>query len=321
MGNVVLKPNRPTRLQPVKHTPPYKIVPQHVSPYGDGRPPRRKKKGRLLQGIIITIGAMGLTVLVIHANDTWMPPVKELIGGTGASVKETRCPSDMSFVSDSGGGFCIDKYEASAGKTCSHSSPANQFETNDNMSQILCVPQSVADAEPWVNIPESQAMELCARAGKHLAQNAEWYRAALGTPDDIVATTNSQGCVLGRVGINSGEKTGSHSSCVSSAGAYDMIGNVWEWVDGNVSDGAYKGRELPQEGYVAETDVDGVPVKTATSSTVVFHNDYLYLKRDGVSGMIRGGFWNLTDKAGVATINATIPTTFIGNAVGFRCAR
>lgn len=304
---VVLRPvrvsSRPPELDPHHH-----------------HPRRKRKKSKLLQGAFITVGAMALTVLVIHASDSFKNP-DTLIAGVGGSVKEARCPADMVYVSDSGGGFCIDRYEVSPGKSCPHADPSNQFETNDNMSQPLCMPTAQANALPWVNIPLSQAMELCARAGKHLAKNAEWYRAALGTPDGYTPETSATACVLGRVGTNHSEETGGHSACISSAGAFDMVGNVWEWVDGNVVDGTYNKRDLPSEGFVAETDVDGVPTVTASSTSEVFHNDYFYLKREGVNGMIRGGFWNLTDKAGVASINATIPTSFIGSAVGFRCAK
>lgn len=311
---VVLRP-RPTQLTPRR------VGSQNVPPQVE--PPRRKKKrkSKLLQGAFITVGAMALTVLVINASDSFKNPDTMIAGVAGSAEKGSRCPSDMVFVSDSGGGFCIDRYENSPGKQCMHKDPANQFETNDNFSQPLCVSVSVEKVAPWVNIPESQAMEICARSGKHLASNAEWYRAALGTPDTVNTDSNSQHCVLGRVGMSHGEETGSHSACVSSSGAYDMVGNVWEWVDGNVINGMYEKRELPNDGYVIEADTDGVPVKVASSSSDVFHNDYFYVKHDGVSGMLRGGFWNLTDKAGVATVNATIPTSFVGSAVGFRCAK
>jgi hypothetical protein len=307
VGNVILKP---TKLSSPRHS--YSIKSPQVEP-----PRRKKKRSKLLQGFVITVGAMLMTVLVIRASDSWAPPARDLLSGAGASTKEARCPADMIYVSDSGGGFCIDRYEASAGKLCPRADPTNQFDTNENLSVPVCTSVSVKDADPWVNIPLSQAMELCARVGKHLPKNSEWYRAALGTSDDV----SDKGCVLGRIGANHAEKTGVHDSCISSAGAYDMVGNVWEWVDANVVGGELAGRALPEEGYVSEADVDGIAVKTSTTSSPVFHNDYFYMKRDGVNGMIRGGFWNLTDKAGVSSINATIPTSFIGNAVGFRCAR
>ena len=316
MDNIVLNPRGEKENARPHQSHGVRIV--HGGRHPSAEPPRRKKKrGSLVRGTIVTIGAMLLTVAVIKANDTWNAPKGQLAGVAG-SAKDERCPADMVFVSDSGGGFCIDTYEASASKGCLFTDPKNQFESNSNLTQPLCTPVSAADAVPWTNIPESQAMELCARAGKHLTNNREWYRAALGTPDN---GDGEHDCVLGRVGASRAEKTGAHSRCVSSSGAYDMVGNAWEWVDTNVSAGSYLGRVLPSEGYVAEVDVDGVPTRTATSGQPVFRNDYAYLKQDGVNGMMRGGFWNLTDKAGVASINATIPTSFTGVAVGFRCAR
>lgn len=304
MGNVVLRPTRiPSR-----------------NPQGGEKPIRhRKKRGKsFLRGIIVVIGAMALTTAAIKANDVFNIPRDGMIGGVGASVKESRCIPGMVYVSDSGGGFCIDAFEASAGKLCPNQSPTNQFETTSNLAQPLCTPVSVKDAAPWVNIPQSQAMELCARAGKHLAKNSEWYRASLGTPD---GTIDGNSCVLARVGASAAEKTGTHELCVSSAGAYDMVGNIWEWVDATVIDGKYGGRTLPSEGYIAEADTDGVPVATAQNGDQVFHNDYFYIDASGVKGMFRGGFWNMTDKAGVNAINAASPSNFIGSAVGFRCAR
>ena len=319
MGNVILKP---TRLAPRKaHASPRSLErePVRATRGASSEPPRRrrKKNGNIFRGAIVTIGAMLLTVAVIKANDSFNPQSRELVGGVGASAKETRCREDMVYVSDSGGGFCVDRYEASASKLCPVQDPGNQFDTNTNISQPLCTPVSVSDAPPWTNVPLAQAMELCARVGKHLTKNSEWYRAALGTPDGESDT----GCVLGRVGASHAEKTGTHSTCVSSSGAYDMVGNVWEWIDANVVRGTYGGRILPDEGYVSEADVDGVAIMTSTSSSQIFHGDYLSIDKGGVEGMFRGGFWNMSEKAGVSAINATIPTSFIGVAVGFRCAR
>ena len=160
-------------------------------------------------------------------------------------------------------------------------------------------------------------MELCARVGKHLTSNSEWYRAAVGTPEQ----ESDRGCVLGRIGASHAEKTGSHEACVSSAGAYDMVGNVWEWVDANVVHGEYGGRTLPDEGYVSEADVDGVAITTSTTSSEIFHGDYISINKTAVEGMFRGGFWNMTEKAGVNAVNAASPPSFVGVAVGFRCAK
>ena len=296
MGNVVLKP---TRL-PVR---------------GEAPRPRRRKRGRFLRGLVVIIGAMGLTTVAIKANDVFLVPHEEMLGGVGASVPDARCPDDMVYVSASGGGFCIDRYEASAGKLCPNAAPRNQFESNDNLAQSLCTPVSAVGVTPWVNIPRAQAMELCARVGKHLPSNGEWFRAALGTPD----TTND--CAIAKVGYSEAQKTGSMQKCVSGSGAYDMVGNVWEWVDANVSDGVLSGKRLPAEGFVKDADTDGVAVETTSAGDDVFHSDYFFVDPQGPKGVFRGGFWSSGDKGGVYAFFAASPATFIGNAVGFRCAK
>lgn len=296
MGNVVLKPTR---------------LPQHAPEHR----PRRRKRAKFFRGLIVVVGAMILTTVAIKANDTFNVPGDSLMGGVGASVPSSRCPDDMVYVSDSKGGFCIDRYEVSAGKLCPHALPGNQFETSENLATPLCMPVSASNASPWVNIPRAQAMELCSRAGKHLPSNGEWYRAAMGTPD------TSTSCVISRIGLSQAEKTGSISTCVSSSGAYDMVGNVWEWVDANVNNGVLNGITLPSEGYVAEADTDGVPLRTAPAGDEVFHQDYFFIDPQGPKGVFRGGFWSSGDKAGAYAVFAASPSTFIGGAVGFRCAK
>jgi formylglycine-generating enzyme required for sulfatase activity len=101
-----------------------------------------------------------------------------------------------------------------------------------------------------------------------------------------------------------------------------MIGNVWEWVGETVENGRYRDRELPEEGSVIEVSADGVPSKTSGSPDAAFASDQFFIdNKEGVRGMMRGGFWAMTEKAGVYTINASIAPTFTGDAIGFRCAK
>jgi formylglycine-generating enzyme required for sulfatase activity len=127
--------------------------------------------------------------------------------------------------------------------------------------------------------------------------------------------------VLGKVGKENAERAGSQPSCKSAAGAFDMVGNVWEWTDETVRDGVLAGIKLPSTGYVLEADADGVPAKTGDTPSPSFGGDHIWTEPDEVRGVFRGGFWSLNDRAGVFTMNATQPTSFVGVAVGFRCAK
>lgn len=301
---VVLKPVRVSSRQPA--TPP---------------PRKKKKKNNLWKGILVVLFSTGLTTLAIHASDSFKNP-STLIAGVGKAENgvKAHCPPDMAYITTAEGGYCIDMYEVSAGETCQRADPSNEFETKANLTDPKCFPVSKKGSHPWVNVPLHEALAVCAKVGKRLPTNKEWYRAALGTPDSV-SPDDATLCALGRTGQTRSDLTGNRSRCVSSYGAYDMVGNVWEWVDGQVEDGKYGSRFLPDDGYVDEVDVEGVPSRTATSSNPAFGEDYFFIDHSGIRGMIRGGFWSLKEKSGIFNINATVQTSFVGDAVGFRCAK
>ncbi len=278
---------------------------------------QRKKSGHVWKGTLVVIIASMLTILAIHASDSFSIPGSSLLAGVGSATKP-RCPDDMVYIPESKGGFCIDRYENSTGDHCTFENPSSQVETEGNINTPLCIPVSAPDRTPWVNIPEHEALALCAKAGKRLPSNNEWYRAALGTPDAILAD-GTYSCALGKIGQYNADKTGANPQCFSSYGVYDMVGNVWEWIDASVQDGKYESRIIPDDGYVAGADADGVADITATSSRDAYGKDYFYSDKNGLRGMFRGGFWSLSEKAGIYSINTANPLSFSGVAVGFRC--
>ncbi len=80
---------------------------------------------------------------------------------------------------------------------------------------------------PAANITWFQALEACANAGKRLPTNAEWQMGVTGTqdPGPDNGTTDCNTASGGEV-----SPTGARGSCVSARGAFDMVGNLTEWV-------------------------------------------------------------------------------------------
>lgn len=86
---------------------------------------------------------------------------------------------------------------------------------------------SLPGVTPSAFITWFQAQQACTNAAKRLPSNAEWQAAVAGTPDP--------GPDNGTTDCNTANAffatpTGSRSGCVSARGAFDMVGNLWEWV-------------------------------------------------------------------------------------------
>ncbi len=252
-----------------------------------------------------------LTSIIVKAVDKKNTPTQS----------DSPCPKEMAYIPSPYGGFCIDKYEASAGKDCPYANPENQRQTLLNIDSPECSPVSVAGAYPWRNISQNQAAEICAKAGKRLPTNKEWQQAALGTPDNNKNWTTDD-CQVNNNWPEQPGITGSGKNCHTAAGVYDMIGNVWEWVDGNVNNGNYHGYELPNEGYVLAVNEDGMPSETnANNGDENYHYDFFWLKTKGTRGIARGGYWNNKKEAGQYSVYVVSQPSFTGVGVGFRCAK
>jgi len=173
---------------------------------------------------------------------------------------------------------------ANNGQTCAH--------------DIYAV--SLPSEIPAANLTWFQAQEACANARKRLPTNAEWQVGANGTPDpgpDNGATD----CNTDSDGQQS--PTGARSSCISARGAFDMLGNLAEWV------------------------ADWVPTSTMCPGWASFSNDEMCLAgasttANGPGALVRGGaFASLGGaRAGPLAVHVFQPQHST-NFVGFRCAR
>jgi formylglycine-generating enzyme required for sulfatase activity len=184
--------------------------------------------------------------------------------------------------------------------------------TLKNVESKECLSESKKDSLPWRFITRDQAMLMCARSGKRLPSNDELYALSLGM-SNVETECNITSKNVAR--------TGSRDTCVSPHGAYDLIGNVWEWASDDVMNGTYKSTVLPSSGYVAQVDSNGMAVSSSVEPQELFGKDYFWSKNEGAYGIIRGGYYDSGTDAGVYTVHAdTLPTT-ASAGIGFRCVK
>lgn len=165
----------------------------------------------------------------ILARSTNQNVVVDVQGYYYASSGAGSCPADMTAV----GSLCVDTYEASlwdaatggaqlspAGAAPFYPCSEDGSDCGDNGVNAAIFARSEAGVIPAARPTWYQAAVACANVGKRLPTAAEWQMAASGTPADGTIC-NSNGGALGN--------TGALAGCISAAGTFDMVGNLWEW--------------------------------------------------------------------------------------------
>lgn len=258
--------------------------------------------------VLVICGAIVFSTIAIQASD-----IVRNIDGNLASLalhENTVCGEGATLMQLSLGSLCVDVYEASAADTCPFPEPQSEIETQENINHLSCQAFSAPEKMPWRYVSMQQAQQLCARSGKRLPNNDEWYALASGMSDQSGCRTE------GSTPIATGQ-----AQCVTHAGIYDIVGNVWEWVDAQVTNGIYNKRPVPNSGYVQLVDGDGVVLETGESGRVDYGDDYANTNSVGVYGMIRGGFYGSGEDAGLYAQNLAVPFDLKAPGVGFRCVR
>lgn len=150
---------------------------------------------------------------------------------------------------------------------------------------------------PSSRITWFQAQAACGNAGKRLPSGAEWQVGANGTPDPGPDNRFTDCNSAGNVPVG----TGSRSACVSARGAFDMVGNVEEWV----ADWQPLATECPGWGGLSDDRMC-----LAGASTDV----------GGPAALTRGGSFVDGPGAGpLAVVGGRRPSVTF-NFLGFRCA-
>lgn len=261
-----------------------------------------------LKLILIVLSATIISTLGIFASDELNGVSTRLSGSVINSG--SICPNDTTLIALGTHAICIDNYEASPSVDCPYLEPKNEIETLANLAKGGCRAESHANQWPWRFVKYTEAQQLCARAGKRLSTNDEWYRVALGLE-------NPDNCHLSGGEV---KQTGS-SNCMTASGVHDLVGNLWEWMDEVVYEGEYKGRLLPESGYVSLVDSEGVVIETSAEPNQSFESDYAWTATSGVHGILRGGFYGSGGDGGIFAQNMTVPLDFTAAGVGFRCVK
>jgi len=254
-----------------------------------------------------------------------------------SALATLACPPDAVRV----GPVCVDKYEASVWNVGSAALVAKVRAGEATLADLLadgavqvgvptsdhgiCNPGVPAEFTPTGALPPSlrlyavsipgvkptacvtwfQAEMACRLAGKRLVTNQEWQAAATGTPDLAI----DDGATSCRTQSGTG-LTGSRSQCRSFWGAYDMAGNVWEWVADWVPISG-----LCHAGW-------GFPIGSFSDDAMCSFQA-LPGEAGGPAALSRGGGGLIGAGAGPLAVqdSYTYDLTAAADFIGFRCAR
>ncbi len=248
--------------------------------------------------------------------------------GGGSKQSKAGCPLDSTQV----GTLCVDKYEASvwsipventslaarvklggvtlaeltaggatqigaAPASCTGTEFPSGFPRNGNWTEPLYA-LSIVGVTPSACVSWYQAAQACALAGKRLLRAEEWQTIAAGSPDPGATDDGATQCnVAGAAASLAGART----ACVSSWGAFDLLGNLAEWSAtwGEKGDGC---SDLSIEFGNGEQCIGGDPAGNR------------------ITALVLGDSYLSGDKAAIFSVRTSGLETQSPD-IGFRCAR
>jgi surface antigen len=136
--------------------------------------------------------------------------------------------------------ICIDRYEASRPGATATWSGWPGYGIPDNGT-----PHSVPGVLPWQMVTWGGAVAACLRAGKRLCRASEWKKICQSNDSRTYPYGNLYeplACNGWEDSVSGLSPTGSFDRCSTPEGVFDLSGNVWEWIENDLSPTTEMGR-------------------------------------------------------------------------------
>ena len=217
-----------------------------------------------------------------------------------AGVEAGPCPSDMAYVTFEAG-VCVDTYEGALVDQDGGAWPFYDSIDSIDASSLHAIPAKGIFPQGYIS--QTQATAMCENAGKRLCTFDEWTAACRGEPvhdyiypygdtyDDAACNEGRESPIVRLFGPNpSYDNTelndpecdqldaglahgGDYVKCISFYGAFDMHGNLHEWIDdspdpNDTTKGSFMG------GYFVDAKINGPGCEYRTTAHAKTYHDY-----------------------------------------------
>jgi|GEM_PF-2918664 len=239
-------PPQPSTVTRPTAAPPAPPAPRGPAPQGaDPNAPPQLNPNDPAPGIdrnVPTSGnAHGPPANALQQNSFQDPPATQPDPGPAPATPSpvtTGCDAGMVRVETGTGDVCVHQYEVSVQLKEQRPGMIRQYIHQPDLLRLVSAPGQYPSIVSW-----NEARKLCAHFGYRLCTSDEWQDICDGVPGDgghpygVVAdpdTYTPGACVFTHTqhgGMVPLQRTGTKPWCVTSAGVYDLPGNVWEWTN------------------------------------------------------------------------------------------